>query len=170
MKLIKKIVMLLLVAICALFCACEEKEVPLSKNQPYVFEKSVCSVYEGVDMQKLSSFIPVMMPYGQKTPKTVAEFENMVLENIDDFHIVIQEEDIRREVYFLTPIQSIEITDTVFKFVGEESMELPYVQDGNTYTVTAGEMSAVFTYENNRLSYSIEAPEYFSVTHYFKLA
>ena len=170
MKLIKKIVMLLLVAICTLFCACEEKEVPLSKNQPYVFEKSVCSVYEGVDMQKLSSFIPVMMPYGQKTPKTVAEFENMVLENIDDFYIIVREEDIRREVYFLNPIQSIEITDTVFKFVGEESMELPYVQDGNTYTVTAGEMSMVFTYENNRLSYSIEAPEYFSVTHYFKLA
>ena len=170
MKLIKKIVMLLLVAICTLFCACEEKEVPLSKNQPYVFEKSVCSVYEGLTFEDVRGFIPVNLTWGEKAPTTIEEFEDMVLENIDDFRIMVQEEDIIREVYFLNPIQSIEITDTVFKFVGEESMELPYVQDGNTYTVTAGEMSMVFTYENNRLSYSIEAPEYFSVTHYFKLA
>ena len=170
MKLIKKIVMLLLVAICTLFCGCQEKELPLSKNQPYVYEKSVCTVYEGVTFEELGRFIPLRLPNGAKSPTTVEEFENMVLENINDYNIQVMEGGNRMEVYFRNAVESIEVTDTVFKCVGEESIELPYVQDGNTYTVTAGEMSMVFTYENNRLAYSIEAPEYFAVTHYFKLA
>ncbi len=170
MKTIKKIIIMFLVAICALFCACKEKEQPLSKNQPYVFEKSVCTVYDGVDMQKLRSLVPFRLPHGQKTPETVEEFENMVLDNIEDYSIRVAEVGKTIEIHFRNAFESIEITDTLCKFVGEESAEIPYVQDGNTYTVTAGDTELVFTYENNRLSYTIIAPDFFEVTHYFKLA
>ena len=170
MKTIKNIIVMFLVAICALFCACKENEQPLSKNQPYVFEKSVCTVYDGVDMQKLSSFVPMMLPKGQKRPETVEEFENMVLENIDEYSVCVFEDGERIEIYFRCAVESVEITDTLCKLVGKESAELPYEQNGNAYTVTAGETELTFTYENNRLSYTIIAPELFEVTHYFKLA
>ena len=159
-----------LVAICTLFCACKENEQPLSKNQPYVFEKSVCTVYDGVDMQKLSGLVPMMLPKGQKRPETVEEFENMVLENIDEYSVCVFEDGERIEIYFRCAVESVEITDTLCKLVGKESAELPYEQNGNAYTVTAGETELTFTYENNRLSYTIIAPELFEVTHYFKLA
>lgn len=147
-------------------------EIPLTKNQPYVFEKSVCTVYDGVSMEDLGRFIPMMMPKEQKRPETVEEFENMILENIDDYSVRFNEGGITKVVYFYRAVESIEITDTLCKFVNVEGAEyeMPYVQDGNTYTVTDGEIELVFTYANNRLSYTIAAPEFFEVTHYFKLA
>ena len=117
-------------------------------------------------MQELYGFIPQYL-WGEAYPTTVEAFETMVVEHIDRFTIRYTSEEGTKEMYFLNVFDSIEITDTVCKFIGEESAELPYVQDGNTYSVTAEGTTILLTYENNRLSYTIEAPEYFAVTHYF---
>lgn len=172
MKVLKRIIFVFLVSVFAFFFGCmeAENEAPLSKNQPYVFEKSVCTVYDGVTMENLKQYIPMLMPHGQKSPETVEEFKAMVLTNIRTFNIRYKSDENWVEVYFINVFASIEITDTVCKFQGEESAEFPYVKEGNTYTITVGQETFAFTYDDNRLSYTIKAPEYFEVTHYFKLA
>lgn len=172
MKISKRIIFVFFVGIFTFFFGCTKAadETPLSKNQPYIFEKSVCTVYDGVTMENLSKYIPIIMPHGQKTPETVEEFEAMVLTNIRTFsiHYMLDGETI--EVYFRNVLASIEITDTICKIQGEETLEFPYKNEGNTYTITVEQETVAFTYEDGRLSYTIKAPEYFEVTHYFKLA
>lgn len=172
MKELKQIIFVFLVSVFTFFfgCAEAENETPLSKNQPYVFEKSVCTVYDGVTMEDLKQYIPMNLPLGTKSPKTVEEFETMVLTNISTFNICYMSDEKWEVVYFTNVFASIEITDTVCKFQGEESAEFPYVKEGNTYTITVEQETFAFTYDDNRLSYTIKAPEHFEVTHYFKLA
>ncbi len=174
MKVLKRIVFAFLGSVFTFFLGCTEteQESTLSQNQPYIFEKSVCTVYDGVTMGNLSKYIPMRLPLGQKTPETVEEFEAMVLTNIREFSIHHTSDGKMIEVHFTNVFASIEITDTVckFQFQGEETVEFSYVKEGNTYTITEEQETIAFTYKDNRLSYTIKAPEYFEVTHYFKLA
>ncbi len=174
MNIIKKSVALSLVSVFALFCACSKEEnKPLSKDKPYTFSKSVCTVYDGVTMNDLSSLIPssALLP-NFSAPKTVEEFEKMVVKYIDTYNIATRTENGQKRIYFKNYFEWIEISDTVCKFYdGEETVEKAYTQDGDRYIVETGvEEELILSYKNNALSYTIEGLDYFYVTHYFKLA
>ena len=166
-----------MVSACVGFAACETPSKELQMDKKYVYSGISFEKAEDLTLEDLSSFIPPS--FTGIEIKTVADFENMLRDNLDTYYITRRTENGIVRIDFKPIIQTIRITKGFAVMEDGYSIWLTYEGETEEECFGATREDDVFTlinnpnqgfyFENGALHYNLELNEKFSVVYNYKM-
>lgn len=158
----KLLIRLLIVALSVLtlvgFTGCNKN---LRLNTEYKYCGITFKKDKDLKIEDLSSFIPL----GYEI-KTVSDFEKMLKDNIEQFHIVVRTENGFERVYFDPIIKSIALTKDKLTLDTKNGVEFyEYTLQDN---IIESDAKYSFYFEKGQIHYEIELIDKFIVVYNFK--
>ena len=159
------------VVLCAAFIAlvfggCASKP---TYGKEYVFEKTIFEKDGGITIEDLAIYIPA---FSSGQINSVSDFENLILENIDEYCINVRMSSGIETVYFFNDVNNIRIEeDKIVLTMDGGDAEYAYTESEGKFLLKDAPESkySVWGFEKGKFFYEIEFPvEFrFAVRHVF---
>ncbi len=138
-------------------------------GKEYVFEKTVFEKDGGITIEDLAGYVPL---FSSEEIDSVSDFENYMLENIDEYYINVITSSGTENVYFFNEVNKIRIEeDKIFLTTDDGEAEYGYTESDGKFVLEGAPESkySVWGFEKGKFFYEIDFPVQFkfAVRHVF---